>query len=56
MYITCIYKIQTSQFSTIPDYYHLVYYHDYASLQCHLFPDKYLGLNNINISILGLIA
>ena len=50
------YKIQTSQFSTISDYYYLVYY-DYASLPMSSFPLKYiLGLNNINKSTLVLIA
>ena len=57
-YITCIYKIQTSHFSTVSDYYYyLFYYHDYASLQRSSFPWKnILGFNNINKSTLGLIA
>ena len=55
IYITCFYKIQTSQVSTMSDYYHLDYYHDFASLPN--FPLKnILGSNNINKSTLDLIA
>ena len=54
--ILCIFKIQTSQFSTISDYYYLVIYHDYASLLMSSFPRKnILDFNNINKSTLGLL-
>ena len=42
-------------FTTMSDYYYLVYYNDYTSLQT--FPLRnILGFNNINKSTLGLIA
>ena len=47
IYITCINKKQISQFSTISDYYHLnlsIIIMIMPVYQCHLFPDKYLGL------------